>query len=172
MMILYNYEPGGYEQMEKTVYRAAVRSPIGTLLCAADGDAVLEVLYAGPGKESSGADGANPVLALLRKELDEYFAGTRREFTVPVKLTGTPHQLRVWDELKKIPYGKTVTYGHIAKLIGSAALAVGQANGRNRINIIVPCHRVIGADGSLTGYGGGLERKEFLLALEARSSVL
>jgi methylated-DNA-[protein]-cysteine S-methyltransferase len=151
--------------VNKTIYRAALPSPIGVLYCAADDEAVLEILYSAG---ESFSENPNPVLKKLRGELDEYFAGTRRTFSVPVKLSGTQHQLKVWDALQKIPYGETAAYGSIAKAVGSAALAVGQANGKNRVNIVVPCHRVIGSDGSLTGYGGGLERKEFLLNLEKR----
>ena len=96
-------------------------------------------------------------------QLEEYFAGERKEFTVPLAPSGTPFQLAVWTELTKIPYGSTVSYGDIARALGKrlvASRAVGLANGANPISIIVPCHRVIGSDGSLTGYGGGLDRKE------------
>ena len=117
-------------------------------------------------------EGSCPVLAQLRSELDEYFAGTRTVFTVPYRLYGTAFQCLVWDRLKEIPYGQTVTYGQLAACLGrpKASRAVGGANHRNPISIVIPCHRVIGANGHLTGYGGGLERKAFLLALERRSS--
>jgi methylated-DNA-[protein]-cysteine S-methyltransferase len=103
------------------------------------------------------------------EQFGQYFRGERREFDLPLKLEGNSFELLVWDALREIPYGETVSYGHIARGIGhpDAPRAVGAANGRNPVAIIVPCHRVIGADGSLTGYGGGLDRKRFLLDLEA-----
>lgn len=108
-------------------------------------------------------------LAAAAAQLAEYFAGERTSFDVPLAPHGTPFQLRVWRALREIPYGTTWSYGELARRIGkpSAVRAVGLANGRNPIPIIVPCHRVIGADGSLTGYGGGLDRKRYLLGLEA-----
>jgi len=101
----------------------------------------------------------------VRQQLDEYFAGSRRQFDVPVELHGSPFQVEVWTALRAIPYGETTSYAGIADAIGRplAVRAVGAANGRNPISIIVPCHRVIGADGSLTGYGWGVERKAWLL---------
>jgi len=110
------------------------------------------------------------------EELHQYFAGDRTEFSVPLAPHGTEFQRRVWDALLTIPYGETRSYGDIARQIGEpgweAARAVGAANGRNPIAIVVPCHRVIGADGSLVGYGGGLDRKKFLLALENKARVV
>jgi methylated-DNA-[protein]-cysteine S-methyltransferase len=102
------------------------------------------------------------------EQLDGYFAGTRTEFDVPLALDGSPFQVEVWTVLRAIPYGETSSYAEIARVVGrpSAIRAVGAANGRNPISIIVPCHRVIGADGSLTGYGWGVERKAWLLQLE------
>jgi methylated-DNA-[protein]-cysteine S-methyltransferase len=112
----------------------------------------------------------------VRRQLAEYFAGTRTEFDVPLNPTGSEFQLRVWQALTEIPYGETASYGDIAHRLGIAAYpgarAVGRANGQNPIPIIVPCHRVIGADGSLTGYGGGLAAKRLLLSLEASHSGL
>lgn len=109
-----------------------------------------------------------PLFAQTEKELSEYFAGKRKVFTVPVSLSGTGFQLKVWQALTDIPYGETRSYGDIAKAIGSpnSCRAVGGANHNNPVSIIVPCHRVIGADGSLTGYGGGLTIKRYLLRLE------
>ncbi len=103
-----------------------------------------------------------------KRQLDEYFAGKRKEFDIPTRLEGTEFQKRVWEELRKIPYGKTVTYKDIAEAVGcpKGYRAVGLANNRNPISIIYPCHRVIGSNGSLTGYGGGLDVKEKLLELE------
>jgi AraC family transcriptional regulator of adaptative response/methylated-DNA-[protein]-cysteine methyltransferase len=112
--------------------------------------------------------GENSILNLLKNELDAYFASRLQNFTVPLFLEGTAFQQSVWRQLRQIPYGKTASYGQIAKTIGAptAVRAVARANGDNRICIIVPCHRVIGSDGSLTGYGGGLWRKQRLLELE------
>jgi methylated-DNA-[protein]-cysteine S-methyltransferase len=105
----------------------------------------------------------------LVSQLDAYFAGTLTEFDVPLAMNGTDFQRRVWAQLREIPYGETISYGELARRVGSpnASRAVGLANGRNPVAIIVPCHRVIGADGSLTGYGGGLDRKTWLLEHEA-----
>jgi len=116
--------------------------------------------------------GENSVLQLLRKELDEYFNGARREFTVPISLRGTNFQENVWRELQRIPFGKTASYEAIATKIGSptAVRAVASANGTNRIYILIPCHRVIAKDGTLSGYGGGVWRKRLLLDLERRKN--
>lgn len=113
--------------------------------------------------------GGNPILAETARELDEYFAGTRREFTMSLRLPGTEFQQQVWGALLEIPYGQTRSYQDLARKLGEpgAMRAVGKANGDNRIAIVVPCHRVIKADGSLCGYGGGLWRKQRLLELEA-----
>jgi AraC family transcriptional regulator of adaptative response/methylated-DNA-[protein]-cysteine methyltransferase len=119
-------------------------------------------------------DGESPIVERLRDQLDEYFRGARREFDVPIYAPGTPFQMRVWDELRRIPIGTTTSYGRIAAAIGepTAVRAVARANGDNRISILIPCHRVIGSDGSLTGYGGGLWRKKRLLDLEASVAAL
>jgi AraC family transcriptional regulator of adaptative response/methylated-DNA-[protein]-cysteine methyltransferase len=118
--------------------------------------------------------GDSPIFTRLRTQLDEYFAGARRDFDVPLDARGTPFQMRVWNALRQIPCGTTTSYGRIAKAIGqpTAVRAVARANGDNRIAILIPCHRVIGADGQLVGYGGGLWRKKKLLDLEARSTAL
>ena len=110
----------------------------------------------------------NPLLLQAGAELTEYFAGKRREFTVPVSMKGTDFQMQVWQKLREIPYGETYSYGQLAEAIGNprAARAVGMANNRNPVMIIVPCHRVIGKDGRLVGFGGGLEAKKYLLELE------
>jgi methylated-DNA-[protein]-cysteine S-methyltransferase len=106
----------------------------------------------------------------VRAQLDEYFAGRRTHFDVAMRLEGSPFQRQVWSALQAIPYGETTSYGEIARRIGrpTASRAVGAANGRNPISVIIPCHRVIGADNSLTGYGWGIERKAWLLAHERR----
>jgi AraC family transcriptional regulator, regulatory protein of adaptative response / methylated-DNA-[protein]-cysteine methyltransferase len=118
--------------------------------------------------------GETPIFAQLRRELDEYFAGDRREFTVPLHVPGTPFQTKVWDALQRIPCGTTTSYARLAESIGApkAVRAVARANGDNRVAILIPCHRVIGSDGSLVGYGGGLSRKKQLLQLEGRGLTL
>jgi methylated-DNA-[protein]-cysteine S-methyltransferase len=115
-----------------------------------------------------------PAFAEAEAQLRSYFAGERTTFDLPLAPRGTPFQLRVWEALREIPYGETATYGELAAAVGkpSAVRAVGAANGSNPIAVIVPCHRVIGADGTLTGYGGGLERKRILLDLEAGVTTL
>ena len=114
------------------------------------------------------SDGSHPVLDLARRELDEYFAGDRQHFDVPLDPTGTDFQQQAWLALRAIPFGDTVSYGEQAEHMGdkNKARAVGAANGRNPISIIVPCHRVVGANGSLTGFAGGIETKQWLLAHE------
>lgn len=112
--------------------------------------------------------GTHPLLEQLRSELAEYFAGTRREFTVPLVYPGTPFQVKVWDALRLIPYGETYSYEKLAWSVGAPAAqrAVGHVNGLNRLAILIPCHRVVNKDGKLGGYGGGLWRKQLLLELE------
>ena len=116
---------------------------------------------------------SHPLTDQLAKELAEWFSGARRDFEIPLVLRGTPFQQSVWKALQAIPYGAVRSYGDLARSLGKpeAAQAVGAANGRNPVAIIVPCHRVIGANGSLTGYAGGLERKRFLLALEQSNAA-
>jgi methylated-DNA-[protein]-cysteine S-methyltransferase len=150
-------------------------SPVGDLLLTTDGEA-LTGLYFTPHDtllERCRAEGrrhaAHPVLAATVAQLGEYFADARRTFDVPIAPQGTDFQLQVWQALREIPYGATRSYGWIAERLGlhpGASRAVGLANGANPIPVIVPCHRIIGADGSLTGFGGGLERKRYLLDLE------
>jgi len=132
----------------------------------------LQRLEAAVGSEL--VPGESAIIVQLRRELDEYFRGERREFTVPLYAPGTPFQMKVWNELLRIPPGTTTTYSRVASAIGhpTAVRAVARANGDNRIAILIPCHRVIGSDGSLTGYGGGLSRKKKLLDLEARATEL
>ncbi|HEU4992171.1 MAG TPA: methylated-DNA--[protein]-cysteine S-methyltransferase [Luteimonas sp.] len=154
------------------VRHAVIDSPVGPLVLAAD-DAHLQVLEfetpAHPVKR--GADwreGRNAVIDAAHRQLDEYFAGRRRDFDLPLAPQGTEFQRGVWWALADIPYGRTISYAQLASSIGkpTATRAVGAANGRNPLSIVLPCHRVIGADGSLTGYGGGLPIKTFLLTLE------
>lgn len=144
-------------------------SPIGPLTLHSNGAAITGLEFDDPKHPlEEHPRGDDAVLMQARRELDDYFAGKRTRFTVPTAAHGTPFQQRVWAALRKIPYGATRTYGEQAEAIGSprASRAVGLANGRNPIAIIVPCHRVIGSNGSLTGFGGGLHRKKFLLDLE------
>jgi methylated-DNA-[protein]-cysteine S-methyltransferase len=146
---------------------ARVDSPIGELLLAGDGHALHELHFAGA-KPEPGWEHDPDALAEPARQLREYFAGERTEFELELRMAGTDFQRAVWDHLKAIPYGETTTYGAIANALGrpDRARAVGAANGRNPIAIIVPCHRVIGSDGSLVGFGGGLDRKKALLEHE------
>jgi methylated-DNA-[protein]-cysteine S-methyltransferase len=147
-------------------------SPIGELLLVGDGER-LHCLSMQGGRRPVAIDPSwerdDSAFSVVRSQLAEYFDGQRQEFDIPLGLVGNDFELRVWEALRRIPYGETVSYGEIAREIGSpsAARAVGLANGRNPVAVIVPCHRVIGADGSLTGFGGGLERKRLLLDLES-----
>lgn len=148
------------------MYRMYFQSPVGLLRLEADdvGLCILQIERGGAGPECP-----CPVLADAVTQLKEYFAGRRRAFTVPLHLQGTAFQQRAWAALCEIPYGETRSYGQQAAAIGNpkASRAVGMANNRNPVLILVPCHRVIGADGRLVGYGGGLEVKRALLDLEA-----
>jgi methylated-DNA-[protein]-cysteine S-methyltransferase len=150
-----------------------VSSPIGRLLLVSDGNALTDLYMIDAKKHvNQPQDGMVPdpaVFGEVAAQLEAYFDGDLKEFTLPLAPSGTAFQLAVWTELTKIPYGSTLSYGDIARALGKrlvASRAVGLANGSNPIAVIVPCHRVIGTDGSLTGYGGGLERKELLLRLE------
>jgi methylated-DNA-[protein]-cysteine S-methyltransferase len=152
-------------------------SPLGELLLLGDSHA-LRGLYMQAGRKPVGIaprwERSAAPFTDVQAQLREYFAGERVAFETPLALQGTPFELQVWRALTDIPYGETVSYGEIARRIGqpSAARAVGLANGRNPIAVIVPCHRVIGANGTLTGYGGGLERKRLLLELEQGQGCL
>jgi methylated-DNA-[protein]-cysteine S-methyltransferase len=160
--------------MSALVY-TCLDSPIGELLLVGDGT-TLHGLVMQDGKRpvEIGPDWArdDTAFAEARTQLAEYFAGERTEFDVPVHLDGTEFQVRVWNALREIPYGTTISYGELARRVGrpTGARAVGAANGRNPVAVVVPCHRVIGADGSLTGFGGGTERKQLLLGLEAETA--
>lgn len=146
------------------------RTPAGVLQLCAD-DAGICGVYFGHRFQEGDLPGENDLLRHAARELDEYFAGTRREFDLPVSLHGTAFQLRVWAALQQIPYGETRSYAQVAAMAGNpkACRAVGMANHRNPVSILVPCHRVIHADGGLGGYGGGLEIKKLLLELEKGS---
>jgi methylated-DNA-[protein]-cysteine S-methyltransferase len=151
-----------------------VSSPVDDLILTGDGASLTGCYFTGTGHAtipSTGLDRDDDAFADALAQLAEYFAGERTTFDLPLAPSGTDFQLRVWQQLRTIPYGVTCSYADVARGIGATTgfRAVGLANGRNPISIIVPCHRVIGANGSLTGYGGGLERKRFLLDLEAGS---
>lgn len=162
--------------MSRTKY-TTIGSPLGDLLVARD-DEGLVALYLPTGKHPSepAPDWVRDDTAFddVRTQLAQYFAGTRIEFDLPLHPTGTAFQQRVWAALQQIPYGETASYRDTAVKIGApgAARAVGLANGQNPISIVVPCHRVVGANGSLTGYGGGLPAKRWLLGLEAQHTGL
>lgn len=156
-----------------------VESPVGRLRLVAGFEALVAVLWE---REPAGhvalaearPSEDDPVLARAGEQLAEYFRGARRCFDLPLRPQGTPFQLRVWEALREIPFGETRTYGALAQQLGDPQLAraVGAANGRNPLSIVVPCHRVIGAAGALTGFAGGLEAKAFLLALESEQASL
>jgi methylated-DNA-[protein]-cysteine S-methyltransferase len=151
-----------------------IKSPLGRILLVSDGTSLTGAYFSGQKYEPTpGPDWRrDPDLKILKKsglQLLEYFAGDRRVFHIPLSLQGTPFQMKVWDAISEIPLGATMSYGELAERVErrSAVRAVGAAVGRNPVSVIVPCHRVIGRDGSLTGYAGGLERKRALLVLEA-----
>jgi methylated-DNA-[protein]-cysteine S-methyltransferase len=149
-----------------------IESPIGPLLLTASHGAVTGLQMQNQRHFRELPEGAVPDdawFADVAEQLDAYFAGDLREFDITLDLVGTDFQRRVWAQLRTIPYGETISYGELAARVGNAnaSRAVGLANGKNPVSVIVPCHRVIGADGSLTGYGGGLDRKTWLLAHES-----
>lgn len=175
------------------MYRCYIQSPLGRLLLEADQEGLTGLWFEkekqpegwtaqelekeecaeGQRDRQENTDGILPAVERTRQWLTVYFSGQEPDFMPPLHVTGTPFQLSVWEILKKIPYGKTTTYGEIAKEIAAqrglprmSAQAVGGAVGHNKISILIPCHRVVGAGGNLTGYAGGLDRKEKLLALE------
>ena len=147
-----------------------IATPIGPLTLVADDDGLIAIEFGKPTSKSASepTSSQRKVLAATEKQLREYFAGRRTEFDLPLAPEGTEFQRRVWRELSRIPYGKRITYGEQAKRLArpSAARAVGAANGRNPLPIVVPCHRVVGSTGNLTGFAGGLKIKAQLLELE------
>lgn len=148
---------------------ATIGTPLGAMVATATDECLVQLEFGdSAGGAFSATPGENAVLDRLRSELCEYFAGTRREFTVPLAMDGTDFQKRVWRELQRIPFGSTASYEDIATRLGSSAKtrAVGQANGSNRIYLLIPCHRVIAKNGTLGGYGGGAWRKQRVLELE------
>jgi methylated-DNA-[protein]-cysteine S-methyltransferase len=163
--------------MEGTVLYTTFDSPVGELLLSGDGH-TLHGLYMQEGRTAIAVQAdwqeTDEAFADARAQLAQYFDGRRTDFDLPLALEGSPFQRRVWGALQDIPYGETISYGEQARRLGAPATPrnVGATNGRNPISIIVPCHRVVGSDGSLTGYGGGLERKRMLLDLEAGALTL
>ena len=156
--------------MTTTRVHTTIDSPVGPLRLVREGDALCGLHFL-DGRDGDAPDDASEDASAfedVRRQLHEYFAGTRRRFDLRLAPEGTAFQRQVWAELVRIPYGETISYGELAGRIANprAVRAVGLANGANPIAIVVPCHRVIGSSGSLTGYGGGLDRKRFLLNLE------
>ncbi len=155
----------------KEKFTTYLKSPIGQLKLLADEISVNSIMFVFPDTEME-PENSNDVLEICKLQLNEYFSGERKEFDVSISQEGTEFQQKVWSELFKIPHGKTVSYNYIAERVGGKNMmrAVGSANGKNLISIIIPCHRVIGSDGRLTGYAGGMWRKEWLLKHEDKFS--
>ena len=155
----------------ETLYYSRIESPVGPLLLVVSERGLVALEFGGRRIGEGWVESAEKTAPYAR-QMNEYFSGRRRSFDLPLDLRGTDFQRRCWQKLLKIPYGETRSYADIARAIGNPAAvrAVGLANGQNPIAIIVPCHRVIGSDGSLTGYGGGLETKRKLLELEGALS--
>ena len=165
-----------------TLSQRTMNSPIGTLTIVAAADAIVEIWFDGAGNDADAQGrtlsdqseeigaGEHTVLDLAVEQLDEYFHGRRTEFDLPLAPRGTPFQQEAWRVLREIPFGETITYGEQARRLGdpNKSRAVGAANGKNPIPIVVPCHRVVGANGQLTGFGGGLKTKAWLLDHEWR----
>ena len=161
-----------------TLFYKEMESPVGKLKLVASANALIAVLWERerPNRVKLAMlqhDPQQPILIETERQLGEYFAGTRNQFDLPLEPTGTEFQKKVWRALQEIPFGQTRSYLDLAKSIGSAKAvrAVGAANGKNPLSIVVPCHRIVGANGTLTGFAGGLEAKAKLLALEARRSL-
>ena len=159
--------------MTTKTFHTTLASPLGPLLLTSDGESLTGVFMTGHRRgraiASDWVEDARPFRDAAA-QFREYFAGTRTSFDLPLAARGTAFQRQVWSALREIPFGETTSYGALAKTLGSpaASRAVGAANGRNPLSIVVPCHRVIGASGALTGYAGGTERKRWLLSHEAR----
>lgn len=165
--------------MSQDTLHATHECPLGTVYLATDGTSLTGAWLEGQSHFASAEElgettelDSQPILSEAARELDDYLAGNRTSFTVPLKPAGSDFQLAVWQALEDIPYGYTTTYGEISKIVGphAPAQAVGQAVGRNRCIIFIPCHRVVGADGKMTGYAAGVETKQFLLDLEEPTS--
>lgn len=152
----------------KKISQLTIKTPIGLLEITATGEAISGVKPTNKLKNTAGDRESQLLAQKCKTELEEYFAGKRKHFDLPLEGEGTDFQKKVWKELENIPYGETRTYGEVAKMINNpkAVRAIGMANHNNPILILVPCHRVIGADGSLTGYAAGIEAKRYLLEFE------
>ena len=156
---------------------AYLDSPIGPLLIAGDAQAVTQISFPKNGKpvrpQPQWTEAAKGPVGEAIRQLREYFSGRRRDFDLPLSLSGTVFQKSVWRQLQDIPYAATISYGELAKRVGNpkASRAVGAANGKNPLPIVVPCHRVIGADGKLVGFGGGLPIKQALLEIEMKAAA-
>ena len=166
-------DPGNVTGENAMDFTHRTGSPLGPLLLASDGEALVGLWFEGQKRFAAGlaADAREarlPVFDQAEEWLSQYFSGRAPDFTPPLAPRGTAFARAVWRELMTVPFGATVTYGELARRLSASPRAVGGAVGRNPISLIIPCHRVIGADGRLTGYAGGLERKERLLALEKR----
>ena len=154
-------------------YFTHVESPLGTMLLVSNGSSLTGLYFVGqkyvaqPAEDWIQSEVSQP-FPVAKRQLDEYFAGERRAFDLPLSFEGTPFQQRVWRAIATIPCGETISYGALARSLGAprSVRAAGAATGRNPISLVVPCHRVVGSDGSLTGYAGGMDRKRRLLALE------
>jgi methylated-DNA-[protein]-cysteine S-methyltransferase len=160
-----------------TLFYKEMKSPVGKLKLVASSEALVAVLWEQePPKrvklDKMNLDPQHPILIEAERQISEYFAGERIRFDLPLQLDGTEFQKKVWQALREIPFGKTKSYQDLARAVGSpeASRAVGAANGKNPLSIVVPCHRVVAANGALTGFAGGLETKAALLALEEKNS--
>ena len=176
---------GATEHPDATVFLTQIETPLGPMVAGSDAKSLLLLEFVDRDRvpaqlarlarwlQCSFQPGDTPILTALRQQLDEYFRGARADFDVPLEARGTPFQRQVWKALGTIPCGSTQSYADVARAIGrpTAVRAVARANGDNRISILIPCHRVVGSDGRLVGYGGGLWRKERLLAIETRSAL-
>lgn len=158
--------------MKKQTYSIFFNSPLGIIEITGDDSSVSGIDFVDENMDDLPENSESPALSKCASQLEEYFSGKRKIFDVPLKLDGTTFQEKVWEALKEIPYGETRSYQDIAIMTGNprAVRAVGGANNKNPVGVIVPCHRVIGKDGSLTGYGGGLCRKKWLLEHEKNYS--
>jgi methylated-DNA-[protein]-cysteine S-methyltransferase len=149
-------------------YWIELSTPVGPIVLYADDDAITWIDINGERAKPAGKSKPNAILKRAEKQMKEYFAGKRTQFDLPLAPSGTDFQMRVWKAMQKIPFGQVLTYGQLARVVNrpAASRAVGAACGRNPLPIVVPCHRVVGSTGSLTGFGGGLEMKQWLLEHE------
>ncbi|EQB40015.1 hypothetical protein M947_03045 [Sulfurimonas hongkongensis] len=157
--------------MQNQLYSRIITTPIGNMIATADDGAITSFDFVKDGEVFQMINVSSPLLLRLEEEIFEYFAGERKEFTLPLSPSGTEFQKGVWKTLLDIPYGETISYATEAKKFGNpkAIRAVANANGKNPISILIPCHRVIASDGGMGGYSGGLDKKKFLLSLESET---